>query len=96
MVNIVVNAAMTIELFSITVQGHTILATNVHSHPVVCETLYSVCVGGGGGGGVGGEGEREGGRGREREREGEREGERKHHLNAHCIHITNDLFTCVG
>ena len=62
-----VNAAMTTELFSITVQGHTILATNVLSHPVVCETLYSVCVcGGGGGGGGGGEGEREGGREKER------------------------------
>ena len=64
---------MTIELFSITVQGHTILATDVHSHPVVCETLYSVCVGGGGT-----ERERErkrerGGGGREREREGGRE-----------------------
>ena len=59
-----VNAAMTIELFSITVQGHTILTTDVHSHPVVCETLYGVC------GGDSGVGETE----RERERAAEREG----------------------
>ena len=59
-VNIVVNTTMTIKLFSITVQGHTVLSTYIHSYSVVCETLEE-----------GGGREREG---REREGKGEREG----------------------
>ena len=67
------------------------LATDVHSHPVVCETLYSVCVWVGGG-----EGEREGGGERGRGRERERGREEASLDCTLCIHITNDLFTCVG
>ena len=35
-----VDAAMAIKLFSITVQSNTILSTNIHSYLVVCETLF--------------------------------------------------------
>ena len=35
---------MTIKLFSITIQSHTILPANIHSYLVVCETLLCVCV----------------------------------------------------
>ena len=69
-VNIVVKTTMTIKLFSITIQGHMILSTYIHSYSVVCETLEE----GGGGGGE------------ERERERERERVRvtvKQHLNTY-------------
>ena len=40
MVNIVVDAAVAIKLFSITVQSNMILPTNIHSYLVICETLF--------------------------------------------------------
>ena len=87
-VNIVVKTTMTIKLFSITVQGHTILSTYIHSYSVVCETLEEGERGGGGGGGEREMEER--GRGRERER-GERVRERERMINSkqHLYYATH-------
>jgi hypothetical protein len=41
-VDVVVNAAVAVKLFSITVQSNTILPTNIHSYLVVCETLLII------------------------------------------------------
>ena len=71
MVNIVVDAAVAIKLFRITVQNNTILPTNIHSYLVVCETLFD------------NRRKRESGKERQRERQGggrNRKGERRREI----------------
>ena len=87
--NIVVKTTMTIKLFSVTVQGHTILSSYIHSYSVVYETLKE------GGGGRERERERERGEREGREREGERDRERGERNSKQHLHNTSTLSSLV-